>query len=53
VDDFNGASFYWSSSTYAHEFYGSFAWHIYFVNGFVDFAHKLTFNYVRAVRGGP
>ncbi len=43
-------SWYWSSTTYA---YGpSYAWVLYFSNGYVNYSGKGNNNYVRCVRGG-
>ncbi|MGD9731741.1 MAG: DUF1566 domain-containing protein [Desulfamplus sp.] len=43
-------SFYWSSTTYSHLTYG--AWGVYFYYGDDGSRNKLSYYYVRAVRGG-
>ncbi|MGK5090932.1 DUF1566 domain-containing protein [Deltaproteobacteria bacterium TL4] len=44
------SSNYWSSTTSAS--YTSYAWYVYFYNGYVDGYYKTNTNYVRCVRGG-
>jgi len=44
------SSYYWSSTPYAH--YSSYAWYVYFSNGYVSSYDKSGSYYVRAVRGG-
>ena len=39
---------YWSSTTYAD--YTSYAWYVYFHNGYVDNSYKANSYYVRCVR---
>lgn len=44
------SSYYWSSTTYAG--YTSYAWYVYFYNGYVIDNYKVNYYYVRCVRGG-
>ncbi|MBF0236668.1 MAG: DUF1566 domain-containing protein [SAR324 cluster bacterium] len=49
------SSFYWSSSTYAVSTYAgntSYAWGVYFNDGYVNYNGKTDSYYVRCVRGG-
>jgi hypothetical protein len=44
------ASCYWSSTTYAYN--ASYAWYVYFFDGYVGSFYKSSTYYVRCVRGG-